>query len=232
MATPTTEHIAEVLLNRAHSTENSKTIFREKVRLRPLLLRPTSPDPNINARSKRQYDRLQKAKEQRKSKKPKPLSAKQKRALCIYEIPKEQRKYDIYAPLHVMWCSYMREVLGISEQRSFVDPVGAGPMLTSADYHGAMLEVVRSRCVSRVGLQGIVVKDNKFSFELITRKNELKTVPKEHTVFRFEVPFEVKEGMEQTSRDPLSFEIYGSQFEARAPDRATKKFRLHFDPSI
>jgi ribonuclease P protein subunit POP4 len=86
--------------------------------------------------------------------------------------------------------------------------------------------------VSRVGLQGIVVKDNKFSFELITRKNELKTVPKEHTVFRFEVPFEVKEGMEQTSRDPLSFEIYGSQFEARAPDRATKKFRLHFDPSI
>jgi ribonuclease P protein subunit POP4 len=231
MATPATQHIAEVLLNRAHSSETSKQIFHEKVRQRPLLLRPTSPDPSVNARSKRQYDRLQKAKAQRKSNKPKPLSAKAKRALCIYEIPKEQQKYDIYVPLHAIWCSYMREVLGVSEQRPFVEPVSAGPMVTSADYHGALLEVVRSRCVSRVGLQGIVVKDNKFSFELVTRKNEIKTVPKEHTVFRFEVPFAPEIG-EGKPREPLAFEIYGSQFETRAPDRATKKFRLHFDPTV
>lgn len=222
MATPA-EHPAETLLSRAHSPDRASTIFREKVQLRPLLLRPTSPDPSTNARSKRQYARLQKAKAARKSTKPKPLSAKQKRALCIYDIPASQRKYSIYEPLHSMWCTYMREVLG---QRTYVDASIAGPLLVSADYHGALVEVVRSRCVSRVGLKGIVVKDTKFTFEIITEKNEIKSVPKEHTIFRFEVPNKEAEGK------PMVFEIHGSQFETRAPERANKKFKLHIDPDL
>lgn len=226
MATEPTEHIAEDLLKRAHPDETADTIFREKVKLRPLLLRPTSPDPSLNARSKRQYERLQKAKKQRKSNKPKPLSAKQKRALSIYEIPKEQRKYAIYEPLHKMWCGYMREILGLSEGRTYVDANSAGQFLATADYHGAKVEVVRSRCGSRVGLQGIVVKDTKFTFEIVTSKDELKTVPKEHTVFRFEVPFE------QEGRRPLVFEILGSQFENRPADRANRKFKPHFNVDV
>ncbi|KAK5124070.1 hypothetical protein LTR85_002267 [Meristemomyces frigidus] len=232
MATPPREHIAESLLKRAHSPDAAATILREKVKQRHLLLRPTSPDPSLNARSKRQYERLQKSKAERKSKKPKPLSAKRKRALCIYEIPKEQQKYAIYEPIHSMWCAYMREILGLSEgKRVYVDANSAGPMLVSADYHGALVEVTRSRCVSRVGLKGIVVKDTKFTFEVVTAQNELKIVPKEHTVFRFEVPFEQQEGGED-ARKPLVFEIHGSQFENRAPDRANKKVKPHSDPDL
>ena len=231
MAVQAKEHIAESLLKRAHSPDTASTILREKVKQRPLLLRPTSPDPNLNARSKRQYERLQKARAQRKSKKPKPLSAKQKRALCIYEIPKEQRKYAIYEPLHRMWCGYMREILGLMEgKKTFVDANSAGPILVTADYHGALVEVTRSRCNSRAGLKGIVVKDTKFTFDMVTGKNELKTVPKEHTVFRFEVPFERQDGAEE--RKPLVFEIHGSHFESRAPDRANRKFRQHWDPDL
>lgn len=228
MASQPAEHIAEDLLKRAHGTENAETIFRDKVKLRPLHLRPSSPDPTLNARAKRQYDRVQKAKaqrksNQRKSNKPKPLSAKQKRALCIYDIPKEQRKYAIHEPLHNLWCGYMREILGVKDGKRQANANGAGPFLVSADYHGAMMEVVRSRCVSRVGLKGIVVKDTKFTFEVITHKNELKTVPKEQTVFRFEVPFE------EEGKRPLVFEIHGNQFETRAPERANKKFKMHID---
>lgn len=219
----TTEHAAESLLSRAHSPDRASTIYREKVQLRPLLLRPTSPDPSTNARSKRQYARLQKAKAARKTNKPKPLSAKQKRALCIYDIPESQRKYSIYEPLHTMWCTYMREVLG---ERSYVDANIAGPLLVSADYHGALIEVVRSRCVSRVGLKGIVVKDTKFTFEMITEKNEVKKVPKEHSLFRFEVPRKEGEGK------AMVFEIHGSQFESRAPERANRKFKMHIDPDL
>lgn len=125
----------------------------------------------------------------------------------------------------------MREVLNLSGgKRAYVEPQTAGPMLSTADYHGALVDVVRSRCVSRVGLKGIVVKDTKFTFEMVTAKDELKTVPKEHTVFRFEVPFEESEDTER--RQPLVFEIYGHQFESRAPDRANKKFRLHLDPDL
>ncbi|EME39181.1 hypothetical protein DOTSEDRAFT_179614 [Dothistroma septosporum NZE10] len=222
-------NIAQELLERAHSPDHATTILRERVKQRPLLLRPSSPDPTLNARSKRQYEQNQKVKALRKTNKPRPLSAKQKRALCIFDIPKSQRKYSIYAPLHSLWCNYMRDILGIASARTYVDRASAGPLLVSADYHGAIIEVVRSRCPSRVGLKGIVVRDTKFTFEIITEKDVIKRVPKEHTVFRFDVPFEEKEGEE---KKPLVFEIYGSQFEVRAPDRANKKFRPHYDVDL
>ncbi|KAI7346752.1 RNase P/MRP, p29 subunit [Hortaea werneckii] len=246
MATEPKEHIAEALLKRAHSPDQANTIFRERVKQRPLLLRPTSPDPDLDARSKRQSLRHQKTKPQRSSTKPKPLSAKQKRRLSLYDITASQRRYAIYAPLHRMWCAYIREILGLGceGKRTFVDANSAGPILVSADYHGALLEVTRSRCLSRVGVKGIVVKDTKFTFEVVTTRDEVKVLPKEHSVFRFEVPVEDDgegegkasegdgTGKEEKKKQPLVFEIQGGQFENRAPDRANKKFRAHYDPEL
>ena len=120
-------------------------------------------------------------------------------------------------------------------KRTYVDANSAGPILVSADYHGALVEVVRSRCVSRVGLKGIVVKDTKFTFEVVMEQGVgLRVVPKEHTVFRFEVPFEKGEGGVKVEgvRKPLVFEIHGSQFENRPPERANRKVKAHFDPDL
>lgn len=174
MASADKEHAALALLSRAHSPSTSTSIFREKVQNRPLLLRPSSPDPHDNARAQRQKVRLGKAAAARKSKKPRPLSAKQKRTLGVYDIPPEQRKYDIYLPIWKMWCGYMREILGTQKVR-YVNAAGVGPFLASADYHGAMVEVVRCRCVGRVGTRGIIVKDTKYTLEILTAKNELKS---------------------------------------------------------
>ncbi|THW62496.1 RNase P/MRP, p29 subunit [Aureobasidium pullulans] len=235
MASSEKEHPALGLLTRAHDPSISSQIFREKVQNRPLLLRPSSPDPREDARSKRQKARLEKAKANRKSKKPRPLTAKQKRELGVYDIPKEQQKYDIYVPIWKLWCAYMREILGMEKSR-YVNAAGVGPLLASADYHGAMVDVVRCRCVGRVGIRGIVVKDTKFTLEIITLKNELKTVPKEYTVFRFEVPFieEDNDGDSQMteSQKPFIFELHGSQFQKRAADRAARKFKQHIDPDL
>ena len=71
----------------------------------------------------------------------------------------------------------------------------------------------------------------KLRYEIVTRKDEVKIVPKEHTVFRMEVPFAKVEG-EVEEKKPLVFEILGGQFEQRAPDRANKKFRMHMDPDV
>ncbi|CAC9895830.1 unnamed protein product [Aureobasidium pullulans] len=253
MASSEKEHPALGLLTRAHDPSISSQIFREKVQNRPLLLRPSSPDPREDARSKRQKARLEKAKANRKSRKPRPLTAKRKRELGIYDIPKEQQKYDIYVPIWKLWCAYMREILGMEKSR-YVNAAGVGPLLASADYHGAMVDVVRCRCVGRVGIRGIVVKDTKFTLEIITLKNELKSmscqfpspcdciadillaVPKEYTVFRFEVPFieEDNDGDSQMteSQKPFIFELHGSQFQKRAADRAARKFKQHIDPDL
>jgi ribonuclease P protein subunit POP4 len=234
MATQPTEHIAATILARAHSPDRSENIFKTHVEQRPLLLRPSSPDPSTNARAARQKARLKKASEQRKSNKPRPLSAKQKRALGVHTIPKSQQKYAIYEPLHKLWCDYIREVLGVGGERNYVDAQAAGPMLVSADYHGAIMEVVRSGCVSRVGVSGIVVKDTRFTFEVVTEKNELKILPKEDTVFKFEVPLEndnseAKEPVQEEGKKALVFELHGNQFKTRAPDRANRKFKMHID---
>lgn len=158
-----------------------------------------------------------------------------------------------------MWEDYIREILfgeeGVTRRFSRAEPNDAGPKLVSADYHGAELEVVRSRSVSRVGVKGIVVRETRFTFEIITKNNEVKKVPKEGTVFRFELPVErngetqdhveredgeggdgdtaepldtesMKRKVEEESK-PLIFEIHGSQFQHRASDRAIRKVKAH-----
>lgn len=170
-------HIGSSLLSRAHSPDTTERIFRDKIINKPLLLRASSPPPSTqNARDRRQQERLRQRELRRKSNKPRSLNAKQKRALGVYEIPQEERKYEIYVPLRRMWEAYIREVLGVSQGgRRWVNKDMAGPMLASADFHGAEMEVVRCRSVSRVGLKGIVVKDLKFVFEIVTEANQIKS---------------------------------------------------------
>ncbi|KAL5379268.1 hypothetical protein DPSP01_008542 [Paraphaeosphaeria sporulosa] len=223
---------AQTLLARAHPPAVAEALYTERVVKRPLHIRATSPMPSVRAaRRKTQNERKAKARA-RSALKPRPLSAAQKRALGLLEIPKAQQKYEIYEGLHKLWAGYMAEILGLGAEggKAFVTPSSAGQQLASADMHGAIVEVVRSRCPSRVGLKGIVVRDTKFTFEIVTMKNVVKAIPKEHTIFRFEVPVPSKQGEEE--KKPLVFEILGEQFQTRGADRANKKFRIHYQPDI
>lgn len=116
--------------------------------------------------------------------------------------------------------------------------------ICSADFHGAEIEVVRSRCVSRVGVKGIVVKDSRGVFEVVAKSDGLKILPKEGTVFRFTIPLPVSINVAQEEKKygesetevkdtkDLVFELYGEQFQYRAADRANRKFKSHFLPDI
>lgn len=171
------KHIAHDLLAQAHPAPLAASIFVDKVLHKPLHLRPTSPDrTSQDARAKRRIQRLRKKEKAQRRQKVKPLSAKEKRDSGIYEIPDAAKKYEIFVPLHRMWVGYMWEILGMREgERTFVTGNSAGSKLASADYHGAEVTVVSSRCVGMVGLAGIVVRDTKFTFQIITKKNEVKS---------------------------------------------------------
>ncbi|MCJ1425861.1 hypothetical protein MMC29_003761 [Sticta canariensis] len=232
-------HIAHTLLLRAHLPKTASAIFTEKVLHKPLHLRPTSPDLNSrDARAQRRLHRIRKKEKSQRRKKPKPLSAKEKRVSGIYDIPKNAQKYDSYVPLHRMWLGYMWEILGMNKGKEvYLMAQSAGSKLASADYHGAEMTVVRSRCTGLVGLTGIVVRDTKFTIQIITKKNQLKIIPKKHTIFRFEIQqpgpndgmrLEGRTGQDANPNQSLKifiFELHGSQFENRATDRATKKFK-------
>ncbi|PGH19570.1 hypothetical protein AJ80_03906 [Polytolypa hystricis UAMH7299] len=170
-------HMAHQLLSRAHSPDTTAKLFTERVKNRPLFLRPTSPTPEDN-RARRRLHRLRKKEYFLRKQKPQPFSAREKRKTGIHKLRKEEIKYDVFKGLHKMWVNYMHGVLGLNQDKKNQGKVTAlshGPMLASADFHGAELEVVRSRCVSRVGVKGIVVRDSKFSFVIVTEKNESKS---------------------------------------------------------
>jgi len=134
----------------------------------------------------------------------------------------------------------------------YVTPASAGPILASADFHGAKITCVRSKCAGRVGTEGIVVRDTKFTFVVVNKRNEVKVVPKEGAVFRFEVPLIEDERVDdetsgvgqegnggkgeidhkEEARKKLVFELYGEQFKNRAVDRANKKFKMHIPPDL
>lgn len=168
--------LAQQLLHRALPPSDADQYHEERVVKRPLFLRPTSPEPTARAIRRRALNEKKEKAKKRKALKPRPLSAAKKRALGLLEIPKEQAKWDIYVPLHNLWLGYMREILGVGQGKApYANPISSGPILASADMHGAMLEVVRSRCVSRVGLKGIVVRDSRFVFEVVTKGDALKS---------------------------------------------------------
>lgn len=223
MASKPPQPVVQELLARAHSPDSANRIYSEKIQHRPLYLRPTSPPPSATARDARRKAREQKAKDRKKALKPKPLSSRERRRLGLYDVPRERQKYTIYEPLHKLWLGYMHEILG---HEVYTGGQNAAAKLSAADFHGAEVEVVRSGCVGRVGIRGIVIKDSRFVFEIITKENKLKTVPKEGTMFRVEIP--VQDGQNAAQQNALAFEIRGSQFQHRSADRANKKLKAHF----
>lgn len=254
----TTLPFTQRLLQRAHSPTTAASLYTDKIKQKPLLLRPTSASTTntSDARTHRQHVRKLKEDSTRKRKrKPHPLSAKEKRTLGVYDIPKEERKWEIYEGMWKMWCGYMREILNIRPKASadgktdatvkarpiYITPAAAGPVLASADFHGAKITCVRSKCAGRVGVEGIVVRDTKYTFVVVTKGNEVKVLPKEGSLFKFEVPVS-EEGGDGDATEPengvlkqernLVFELHGEQFKNRAVDRANKKFKMHIPPDL
>jgi len=243
MTSNTGQPVVQALLARAHSPDSANRIYSEKIQYRPLLLRPSSPPPTNARDARRKARQLEK---QKRKQKPKPLSASERRQLGLYDVPRDKAKYALFEPLNKLWLGYIREILGNDVYRRSPD---TAQKLTSADFHGAEVEVCRSGCVSRVGVKGIVIKDSRFVFDIVTRKNQIKTIPKEGTVFRVVVPVEVKvppaitegavegeaaptESKEEIKVEDFVFEIHGDQFLYRAADRANKKFKSHFSKAL
>jgi ribonuclease P protein subunit POP4 len=211
---PPSATAAHDLLKRAFPPEQATDVLLTKVINRPFPLLPTEkPD----ARDARRTARHAKPSAGKLSKKPKPLSAKQKRALGVYDIKKKDIKYEIFQPLRELWNGYARELVALGGGAP-----GVASRMAGADFHGAEIEVVRSRDVGRVGIKGIVVKETRGVFEVVTKDKGVKTVPKEHTVFRFEVPGKDAEGKERI----MVMELQGEQFMFRAAERAGRKFKV------
>ncbi|EWC45436.1 hypothetical protein DRE_00835 [Drechslerella stenobrocha 248] len=227
-ASQPSEPYAQSLLHLAHpdDPDEATRIFKEKVQHRPIDFRQlAASQPPKDARTRRRELRLKKKLRKNSSKpstKPRPLSAREKRSLQVYDVPKEAQKYAVYEPLKDLWLGYIQEILRGSFGANGTAGQATAAKLCAADFHGCEVEVVRNRCPSRVGIKGIVIKDTKMTFVIITKNDQVKHVPKEYSVFRFEIPW--PETTTQPAK-PIVLELHGSNFIFRAAERMNKKFK-------
>ncbi|XP_022618756.1 ribonuclease P protein subunit p29 isoform X1 [Seriola dumerili] len=157
------------------------------------------------------YSRPKKDKVKRSSKKAKGLNACQKRALKIFQIKPEHQRYKLFLSLHELWRQYIIDLCG--GLKPTCSPQFVQQKLLKADFHGAIITVVRSKCPSYVGTTGILIQEFKHVFKIITEEDRLKVIPKRSSVFAVEI-------------NGFVSHIYGNRFEQRASERSAKKFKV------
>ena len=123
-----------------------------------------------DARDRRRQQRQ--AKQACPRRKPRPLTAREKRTLNVHALPaKPLLAYATFVPLHTLWLSYARSLAALGG-----GAVAMAGRLASGDLHGAVVEVVRSRAVDRVGIRGIVVKETRATLVVVTQTDEAKSL--------------------------------------------------------
>ncbi|XP_059474745.1 ribonuclease P protein subunit p29 [Neocloeon triangulifer] len=141
------------------------------------------------------------------------LSYKEMKSLNLRKLPKTGLKYSDYLPLNKLWTDYIKSYVNLDEIRNGGGVSEQGTlMLQKADFHGAVIRVVRSKCSSLVGSQGIILMDTKNMFQIICKNNMVKSIPKQSSLF------------EITIQD-LTISVFGKHFITKPAERSTKKVK-------
>lgn len=122
----------------------------------------------------------------------KALTARHRRDLGLFKLPKKGMKFSDYHSLHELWQGYMAELVDWDKFKYDPDllPGGDESMQTRicrADYHGALFKVTRSKNAGLLGLEGYVLMETKNTLQILDRTDTLKVVPKAGSSFSFAV---------------------------------------------
>ncbi|RPA87654.1 hypothetical protein BJ508DRAFT_410403 [Ascobolus immersus RN42] len=196
--------------------------------------RDTLPSKPLDERARRRIERNAK---KTRSKKPQPLTAKQKRKLGLLALPKEKEasKYSLYAPLRDLWQGYARELLfgrndgwkslEDAKNETKISANNRNQELTSRvasmEFCGADVEVVRCKSPERVGIAGTIVREGRGGFWICRKSDGWAVVPKEGTAFR--ITINPPDGLDGAK--PMSFDILGDGMIIRPAERANRKFK-------
>lgn len=159
-----------------------------------------------------------KVKEPKKFKKQKKrMSRKEMKNLGLYSLPRKSMKYDDYKDLNALWIGYMQEQLGsdlkqLEKKLTLTDPqydMMSGTIHKS-DFHGAKIKVIKNKCPSMVGHKGIVIMETKETFNILSKDNILRIIPKATSLF-------------ELKWKKVRFTIFGKHLKMKSAERSVKK---------
>lgn len=142
----------------------------------------------------------------KRSKFRKLMSSRQRKENGFDLLGPEHEKYELYVPLHELWKQYVNDIMaGGKVERSH--------RFSRCDWHGAIINVVKSCTPGLVGLKGIVLQETTNTFKIITEENKYKTLPKRNTVFAV-----------VTGSDYVAT-IFGNHILFKSAERSSRKFK-------
>lgn len=109
------------------------------------------------------------------------LTSKKRAQLGLRKIGCKDMKYVDLLPLNQLWLNYMQQLLGNAFfTNTPTDPTDSNweivnQQLIKADYHGAEILIIGSKCPSLVGLTGIVIQDTKNTFRICGKDNIIRS---------------------------------------------------------
>ncbi|XP_053211313.1 ribonuclease P protein subunit p29-like [Panonychus citri] len=139
-----------------------------------------------------------------KEKKPNKLNSKERKSL--FKINRETKlDYETFEKINHIWDKYIGIILKNN-------PKDSSLRLAKADYHGAKFCVLASLNPSLVGIVGLVVQETRNTFKLINKQNQIRTIPKEGTLFAF-------------GHDNSIYKLNGSHIRLSSHNRSKVKFK-------
>lgn len=112
--------------------------------------------------------------------------------------------------MHYLWLGYMKNLIKETDPNTNT----LQELLLKADFHGAYLRVVQSKCNSFKNLQGIVMMESKNIFQIITVTNKIIKIPKKNSIFEVQYM-------------KYRITIFGDQFCIKPGFRLIKKFNKY-----
>ncbi|KAH9951325.1 RNase P/MRP p29 subunit [Amylocystis lapponica] len=233
-------------------------IYASRIRGRQLLLE----NPARESKAKREREeKREKRRAEKANKAARVISSRAAGSSGLWRLDREETKFSLFLPLHSLWLGYMSELLALppapsgSITQPVADAVPSAPAmhakLVKADFHGSLVTVRQSKNPCLVGLSGVVVHETENTFKVVTKKDQLKLIPKQNAIFAFSVPLystnpPSSSNLRTTilnapgSATPLTspdnaqtvldlphieFELHGNQFCFRAAERSNRKFK-------
>ena len=114
--------------------------------------------------------------------------------------------------MNKMWQEYIKELMNNTNNQETI----LNKML-KVDLHGAILTVINSTNKNNIELSGIVIFESRRTFNILTKKNEIKTILKQGCIFETLLQF-----------NNMKILIYGDNFIFKSAERTKIKFKPKF----
>ena len=130
----------------------------------------------------------------------------------IKSLKNEKLNYEELLSMNKLWQDYIKDLMNNSNNEENI----LSKML-KADLHGAILTVINSTNKNNIGINGIVLFESRRTFNLLNKKNEIKTILKNGNVFETEINY-----------NGMKINIYGDNFIYKSAERTKIKFKPKF----